>query len=146
MKAEQAQAEWRTIRPARVTSGLLAALVTVISLGSITGLADAPMAIAFSLAWNVVTWLMAFRPRLVKQDADTLRVVNPWSTHTIHRAEVKSVEPGYDGLKIRRHGKRGVSVWAVQESNFKMFTGGTSRAKEVAADLNAWAGVERQIA
>ena len=77
-------------------------------------------------------WLVfAWRPSLCL-DRDGVVVRNPLWTHRIPLVVIRDAAPGYFGVVIKRHGRRPVVAWAVQQTNVADAVGAQTRAATVA--------------
>lgn len=79
-------------------------------------------------------WWFALHPKLIIDDQ--VHVVNPLHRHTLERDEIRSVEPGPNGLVIE-HGSGVVEAWAIQKGNRRLRRGIRSRADVVAEQVVA---------
>ena len=86
------------------------------------------------------SWSLSLRPRLLISDG-TVKVVGPLSTSRFALDDLVSAEGGRI-LRLRLRDGSAVSVWAVQSSNFALWTGG-GRAWEVALELTRTLGLSR---
>jgi len=109
----------------------VAGLVTML----VRGLGQLPLVvvlIVLAVAAAVYLWRFALHPRIVFDGQ--LWVVNPMRTHILEAAEVSSITPGPDGLRVR-HGEGTIEAWAVQKSSRSLRTGRRTRADAVADTL-----------
>jgi hypothetical protein len=98
------------------------------------------MAVAWCLFVGAVCWVMAFRPR-VMLSSDTLVIVNPIGRRRIALADIKAVEPGYNGMVVTLRNGRTRTAWAVQKANISWPFRRQTRADQVAAAVGIAAGL-----
>lgn len=136
---------WRVGFPGRIFAALLTLFLLLLAVGGlIDDLSDWVWAALLISVPSLVAWRLAFAPRLEIHEG-VIRVVNPLRTREIAFAEVKDVSPGYDGIRIERLRGWAITVWAVQESNFKAIGNRESRAKRVTHRLREVCGLEEKL-
>lgn len=82
----------------------------------------------------VFGWRSAFVP-YISAAPQELVVQNRFWRRTIPWEDVEAIKPGYYGLLIKRRSNMAVTAWAVQKSNFSVWTKRRTRADDVAEQL-----------
>lgn len=136
---------WRVGLPGRIFAALMTSFLILLAVGGlIDDISDWIWCALLISAPSLVAWRLAFAPRLEVYEG-VLRVVNPLRTRDVAFTEVKDVSPGYDGIRIERVRGWAITVWAVQESNFKLIGNRASRAKRVTHRLREMCGLEARL-
>lgn len=136
--------EWRVSRVGRAAGWLFVAMGIA---GATAGLIGIPLFLPVRQWWARVPVLAmcaagafaGYRFGVLPSIALTatgIRVRNPLRRHEIAWRDIDVVGPTYYGLRIKRVDGRPITAWAVQKSNWSRWTKRTTRADEVADELN----------
>lgn len=84
-------------------------------------------------------WRLGLHPRLV-QVGDEIEIVNPFHSHRFDLADVTTIEPGGDGLRVGTPDEE-VEAWCVQKSTSATRSGRRTRADRICDELRSiWDG------
>lgn len=91
--------------------------------------------LVLTLLAAVYGWRYGLYPRLVLTRDHHLVVRNPWHTTRLPLQQIRTIEPGPNGLRVRTYDGRTVEAWCVQKSNTAVRTGRLTRADRIVTEL-----------